>query len=176
MTFGAGIQRSPRVQGTVPAEKLSKGGWVPFEGEVYALERSFITCVGAADGQLILRRTDPNGDVFWAQGEVPEGAERIDSEICRIKRPWRELLSQAVRDNVFDYVVKGRVLDERTADEGVTKELAERCTLRAALELDPGSGKLLRIHVWLEDVDGSYVTGGDLDPVTGAITRWGCNA
>lgn len=179
VTFGAGIQRTPRVQGTIPAEKLTQKGRIPFEGEVYALEQSFITRVGMADGQPILRRTDQNGDVFWALGDVPEGAERIDSEICRIEREPRVLLSRAVMDNVFDYVVRHSVLDERTEGEGtrqVTKELAERCTLHAALELDPGSGKLLRIHAWLEDVDGTYVTGGDLDPRSGAITRWGCNA
>ncbi len=179
VTFGAGIQRTPRVQGTVPAEKLTQNGWIPFEGEVYALKQSFIARVGTVDGQPILRRTDPNGDVFWALGGVPEGAERIDSEICRIEREPRVLLSQAVMDNIFDYVVRHSVLDERTEGEGtrqVTKELAERCTLHAALELDPGSGELLRIHAWLEDVDGSYVTGGDLDPRSGAITRWGCNA
>ncbi|MBR5224073.1 MAG: SH3 domain-containing protein [Clostridia bacterium] len=176
VTFGAGVQRTPRVQGTITAEKLTQSGWILFEGEVYALGQRFITCVGAVDGQHILRRTDPNGDIFWAQGDVPKEAKRIDSEICRIERPWHELVSQAVKEKIIEYVVKGRVLDERTSGEGVTQELAARCTLHTALELDPGSGELLRVHAWLEDTDGSYVTGGDLDPRSGAITRWGCNA
>lgn len=177
VTFGAGIQRTPRVQGTVPAETLTERGWRPFEGDVYADGNKFIACVGTVDGQPILRMTDPNGDMYWALGDVPKDAKMIDRDICRIERPTRELLSQAVIDNVFAYVVRHSVLDERTEGEGqVTQELASRCTLHAALELDPGSGELLRIHAWLEDIDGSYVTGGDLDPVSGAITRWGCNA
>jgi len=179
MTFGAGMQRLPRVQGEIPREKLVENAWIPFEGEVYALGRSFIARVGTVDGLPILRRTEQNGDIFWAQGDVPKEAVQIDSQICRIECPPPELISQAVMENVFEYVVKHSVLDERTEGENirqVTKELASRCTLRTALELDPGSGKLLRIHAWLEDTDGSYVTGGDLDPRTGAITRWGCNA
>ena len=77
---------------------------------------------------------------------------------------------------MIDYVRERDPLDERTHGEQVSDELVARCTVRAALELDPSSGRLLRIHAWLEDSDGTYVTGGDLDPKTGAITRWGCNA
>ena len=176
VTFGAGIQRSPRVQGTIPASNLTQSGWVPFEGDVYDQDGWFLACVGTVDGEPMLRMTDHGGAMYWAQGDVPKDAKRIDSEICRIERPWHEWVSQAVKEKIFEYVVKGRVLDERTSGEGVTKELAARCMLHTALELDPGSGKLLRVHAWLEDADGSYVTGGDLDPQTGEITRWGCNA
>ena len=176
VTLGAGIQRTPRVQGTIPEEKLTRSGWVPFEGDIYDKDGGFLACVGTADGVPILRMTDHGGRIYWAKGDVPEGVKRIDREICRIERPWHELVSQEVKEKIFDYVVKVRVLDERTEGEGVTQELAARCTLHTALELDPGSGKLLRVHAWLEDADGSYVTGGDLDPQTGEITRWGCNA
>ena len=86
------------------------------------------------------------------------------------------MLSQAVMDNIISYVSKRGVLDERTSGKSVTKEIAARCSVQAALVLDPGTGKVLMIRAWLKDVDGSYVTGGDLDPISGAITRWGCNA
>ena len=176
ITFGAGIQRTPRVRGSVPQGKLTLNTGVPFGGEVYAWGRSFITVVGMIGNQKILRRTDKNGDIFWAQGDVPKDAVRIENDLYEIKCEGRELLSQAVMDNIISYVSQRGALDERTSGESVSKEVAARCSVDAALVLDPGTGKLLRIRAWLKDVDGSYVTGGDLDPKTGAITRWGCNA
>lgn len=149
---------------------------IPFGGEVYTWGKSFITVVGTIGNQKILRRTDRNGDIFWAQGDVPQDAVLIENDLYQIKCEGDELLSQAVMDNIISYVSRHGVLDERTSGESVTKEIAARCSVHAALELDPGTGKLLRIRAWLEDVDGSYVTGGDLDLKTGAITRWGCNA
>lgn len=77
VTFGAGIQRSPRVRGRIPEGSLTEDGSIPFEGEVYAYEKSFIACVGTIDDETILRRTDENGDIFWAQGEVPKEAVLI---------------------------------------------------------------------------------------------------
>lgn len=176
ITFGAGIQRNPRVRGSVPQENLTLDTGIPFGGEVYAWGRSFIAVVGTIGNQKILRRTDKNGDIFWAQGDVPQDAVRIENDLYEIKCEGRELLSQAVMDNIVAYVSKRGVLDERTSGESVSKEVAARCSVHAALVLDPGTGKLLRTRAWLEDVDGSYVTGGDLDPKTGEITRWGCNA
>ena len=107
---------------------------------------------------------------------MPKEASAVDRDICRVEYDPEKLLSDKQIKAVFDHVSKGGVLDERTSWESVSPELAARCTLRTALEFDPGSGKLVRIHAWLEDTDGSYVTGGDLDPRTGAIARWGCNA
>lgn len=176
VTFGAGIQRSPRVRGKILNEKLNENRWIPFEGDVYAYGNSFITCVGNLGGQSILRRVDPNGDVFWAMGNVPEDAVMFENDLYRIECEPEELLSRAAIDNIYAYVSERGVLDERGSSKSVTRELAVRCRIRTALELDPGTGKLLRIHVWLEDTDGTYVTGGDLDPRTGEITRWGCNA
>ena len=176
VTFGAGIQRTPRVQGRIPEEKLSKSGWISFEGDVYAYENTLVTCVGTVAGEPILRRINCRGEVFWSLGTVPKEASAVDRDICRVKCDPEKLLSDKQIKAVFDHVSKGGVLDERTSWESVSPELAARCILRTALEFDPGSGKLVRIHAWLEDTDGSYVTGGDLDPKTGAITRWGCNA
>lgn len=176
ITFGAGIQRSPRVRGSVAQEELTLDTGIPFGGEVYAWGRSFITVVGTIGNQKIMRRTDRNGDIFWAQGDVPKDAVLIENDLYEIKCEGRELLSQAVMNNIVSYVSQHGVLDERTSGKSVTKEIAARCSVQAALVLDPGTGKLLRIRAWLKDVDGSYVTGGDLDPKSGAITRWGCNA
>ncbi|MBQ7825076.1 MAG: hypothetical protein IJ337_01830, partial [Clostridia bacterium] len=131
---------------------------------------------GTVGNQKILRRTEQNRDIFWALGDVPKDAVLIKNGIYEIKCEGRELLSQAVMDNIVAYVSERGVLDERTSGESVSKEVVKRCSLHAALVLDPGTGELLRIRAWLQDVDGSYVTGGDLDPRTGAITRWGCNA
>ena len=176
VTFGAGIQRRPRISGSVPQGNLTLDAGIPFGGEVYAWDKSFIAVVGTVGNRKILRRTEQNGDIFWALGDVPKDAVLIKNGIYEIKCEGRELLSQAVMDNIVAYVSERGVLDERTSGESVSKEVAKRCSLHAALVLDPGTGKLLRIRAWLQDVDGSYVTGGDLDPRTGAITRWGCNA
>ena len=78
-------------------------------------------------------------------------------------------------DNVFAYVRKHHPLDERTSGQLVTDEVIARCRLCASLVLEPGTGEVM-IHAWLEDEDGSYVTGGDLDARSGRITRWGCDA
>ena len=176
ITFGAGIQRTPRVSGSVPQGNLTLDAGNQFGGEVYAWGRSFIAVVGTVGNQKILRRTDQNGDIFWAQGDVPQDAVLIENGLYEIKCEGRELLSEVVIDNIFAYVSERGVLDERTSGESVSREVARRCSLHAALVLDPGTGKLLQIRAWLKDADGSYVTGGDLDPKTGAITRWGCNA
>ena len=176
VTFGTGIQRSPRVQGRILQEDLTLDGAIPFEGAVYACGKSFIACVGMIGDEMILRRTDKNGDIFWAQGDVPKEAVLIQNDQYEIRCEGRELLSQAVMDNIFAYVAERGVLDERTRQGSVTRELAQQCRLFAALELDPGTGKLVRMRAWLEDADGSYVTGGDLDLKTGAIIRWGSNA
>lgn len=176
VTFGAGIQRTPRVRGRIPKERLSDVGGTAFEGEVYAHGKSFITCVGTLGGEPILRRVDENGDIFWALGDVPHEAVLFDDDLYEIKCETHELISQAVMDQVRAYVSKRGVLDERTSGERVTREIAQRCSMHAALVLEPGTGKLLHIRVWLNDVDGSYVTGGDLDLKTGEIIRWGCDA
>ena len=176
VTFGAGIQRTPRVRGTIPEEMLTSNGYVEFEGTVYVHGTSFIACMGEMEGKKILRRTDPDGDVFWALGEIPLDAVLLDNDLYRMACETEQLLSEAVIRSVIAYVRERDPLDERTHGKQVSDELLARCTVHAALELDPGSGKLLRIHAWLEDSDGTYVTGGDLDPKTGAITRWGCNA
>ncbi len=176
VTFGAGIQRTPRVQGWIPQEKLTKNSWISFEGDVYDDEDTFLARVGTLGGESILRRVDWKGDVFWAAGSVPSAAVEIDRDICRVECDPQRLLSDKQMKAVFDHVSKGGVLDERTSWESVSPELAARCTLRTALEFEPGSGRILRIHAWLEDTDGSYVTGGDLDVRTREITRWGCNA
>jgi len=84
VTFGAGIQRSPRVRGRIPQEKLSESR-IPFEGEVYTYGKSFIACLGTVDGKSILRRTDEHGDIFWALGDVPQEAVRIDDGPYEIK-------------------------------------------------------------------------------------------
>ena len=176
ITFGAGIQRTPRVSGSIPQGNLTLDAGISFGGEVYAWGKSFIAVVGTIGNQKILRKTEQNGDIFWAQGDIPQDAVLIENGLYEIKCEGRELLSEAVMDNIFDYVSKHGVLDERTSGESVSKEVVKRCSIQAALVLDPGTGKVLRIRAWLKDVDGSYVTGGDLDPKTGAITRWGCNA
>lgn len=176
VTFGAGIQRSPRVQGVIPRDKLASKGGIPFEGEVYAYGMSFITCVGTINGQPILRRVDQNGDVFWAAGAVPKEAALIDNDLYEIKCEAKELLSCAAMERIFAYVSERGVLDERTSSESVSPEVVARCTLYAALVLDPALREVVMIRAWLKDADGSYVTGGDLDPKTGKIVRWGCNA
>lgn len=84
VTFGAGIQRSPRVRMRIPQEKLTENR-IPFEGEVYTYGKSVIACLGTVDGKSILRRTDENGDIFWALGDVPREAVRIDDEPYEIK-------------------------------------------------------------------------------------------
>ena len=175
VTFGAGIQRSPRVQGRIPQGDLTVDGSIPFEGVVYAYGKSFVACVGMIGEEMILRRTDKNGDIFWAQGEVPKEAVLIQNDRYEIRCEGNELLSQAVIENIFAYVTEHGVLDERTRQGSVTRALAGRCGLLAALELNPGTGELVRMRAWLEDADGSYVTGGDLDLKTGAIIRWGSN-
>lgn len=176
VTFGAGIQRTPRVHGMISEELLAVDRGIAFEGDVYGRETSFITCVGEVGGEKMLRRIDANGDIFWAQGEVPEEVVLLDQDICRFERPAEQILSQAVIRNIIEYVRQNDPLDERGCGEQVSDEVLARCSVHAALELEPGSGTLLRIHAWLEDSDGTYVTGGDLNPRTGEITRWGCNA
>lgn len=175
VTFGAGIQRTPRVEGMIPQEKLVRSS-VPFEGEAYALGNSFVTCVGMVNGRPILRKVDQNGNVFWAEGSIPPEAVPIDRNICRLECSAEELLSQEAIKGILSYVRSHRPLDERTEGDGVTDDVLDRCTVCAALELNPGTGELIRIHAWIEDSDGSYVTGGDIDLKTGEITRWGCNA
>lgn len=175
VTFGAGIQRPPRVEGIIEQDRLSEQAVYPFEGEVYAYERSFIACVGTEDGKSILRRSMQNGDILWAVGDVPKEAVPIDRDLCILRCEAKELLSEATMDNVFDYVRKHHPLDERTSGQSVTDEVIDRCRIGASLVLEPGTGEVM-IHAWLEDEDGSYVTGGDLDARSGRITRWGCNA
>lgn len=175
VTFGAGIQRPPRVEGIIEQDKLSEQAVYPFEGEVYAYEGSFIACVGTEDGKPILRRSMPNGDILWAVGDVPKEAVPIDRDLCILRCEAKELLSEATMDNVFAYVRKHHPLDERTSGESVTDEVIDRCRSGASLVLEAGTGEVI-IHAWLEDEDGSYVSGGDLDARSGRITRWGCNA
>ena len=175
VTFGAGIQRSPRVKGILPQDKLSEHAVVPFEGEVYAYERCFMTCVGTENGKPILRRSMQNSDIPWAVGNVPKDAVPLERDSCVLECEARELLSEVVMDNVFAYVRKHHPLDERTSGQSVSDEVIARCRLCASLVLDPGTGEVM-IHAWLEDEDGTYVTGGDLDSRSGMITRWGCNA
>lgn len=175
VTFGAGIQRPPRVEGIIEQDRLSEQAVYPFEGEVYAYERSFIACVGTEDGKPILRRSLQNGDILWAVGDVPKDAVPIDRDLCILRCEAKELLSEATMDNVFAYVRKHHPLDERTSGQSVTDEVIDRCRIGASLVLEPGTGEVM-IHAWLEDEDGSYVSGGDLDARSGRITRWGCNA
>lgn len=175
VTFGAGIRRPPRVEGIIEQDKLSEQAVYPFEGEVYAYERSFIACVGTEDGKPILRRSLQNGDILWAVGDVPKDAVPIDRDLCILRCEAKELLSEATMDNVFAYVRKHHPLDERTSGQSVTDEVIDRCRIGASLVLEAGTGEVI-IHAWLEDEDGSYVSGGDLDARSGRITRWGCNA
>jgi len=175
VTFGAGIQRTPRVSGVIPREKLAKEGSVPFEGDVYAWGKSLIAVIGEINGERILRRTDENGDIFWALGKVPQDAVRIENEMYEIRCEGNELLSAAVTENIFQYLSERSVLDERGMGGVVTQEVLKRCRLHAALVIEPETGGLLRVRAWLEDEDGAYVTGGDLKPETGEIIRWGCN-
>ena len=175
VTLGAGIQRTPRVRGEIPRGKLSDNAFIPFEGEVYAHGNCFITCVGMVGEQWILRRIDPNGDIFWAMGNVPRDAVLLDSDPCMMKCEADELLSAQTIKSIYEYVAGRSVLDERTSGGIVTQELAARCSLRTSLMLEPGTGNIVLIRAWLEDTDGTYVTGGDLDPETGEIMRWGCN-
>ena len=175
VTFGAGIQRTPRVSGKVPSEKLTAAGEVPFEGKAYAWEKSLIAVVGEINGEPILRRTDENGDVFWAKGKVPHDAVQIENDLYEIRCDGAELLSAAVMENIFEYVSERSVLDERGAGGVVTQEVLKRSKLYAAFAIEPATGELLRLRAWLEDEEGMYVTGGDLKPETGEIIRWGCN-
>lgn len=176
VTYGAGIQRMPRVQGKIPEKMLASGRSLPFEGEIYAYGTSFIACVGETEGRKILRRTDANGDVFFALGDVPGDAVPLDREHCVIECDAEELLSQAMIGGIVEYIRRHGALDERTHGEQVSDETLNRCTLHASLVMDPDSGTPLHMRAWLEDVDGSYVTGGELDLKTGAIVCWGCNA
>lgn len=127
VTFGAGIQRPPRVEGIIEQDRLSEQVVYPFEGEVYTYERSFIACVGTEDGKPILRRSMPNGDILWAVGDVPKEAVPIDRDLCILRCEAKELLSEATMDNVFAYVRKHHPLDERTSGESVTDEVIDRC-------------------------------------------------
>ena len=176
VTYGAGIQRTPRVQGRIPEKMLSSNRSLPFEGEIYACGTSLIACVGETGGGRILRRTDANGDVFFALGDVPGDAVPLDRDHCVIECDAEELLSQAVIGGIVEYIRRHGALDERTHGGRVSDETLNRCTLHASLVMDPDSGTPLHMRAWLEDVDGSYVTGGELDLKTGAIVRWGCNA
>ncbi len=179
VTFGAGIQRPPRVHGCIPQEALSPhAGPFDFGGEVYAYEKSFIVRVGTEDGTPILRRTLQNGDVRWAAGDVPREAVLLESDPYIIECEPTELLTQEMIDGVFAYLRAHHPLDERTCgqsvNEWVNDALIDRCRLRTSLVFEPTTGELI-IRAWLEE-DGDYVTGGDLDPKSGAVTRWGCNA
>lgn len=172
ITYGAGIQRMLRAECTIPQDQLSQQGLQSFEGEVYAYDKSFILRVGTQNGKPILKRIEQNGDILWAVGNVPKNAVPLDPDLCIIECEATELLSQAVIDNLFAYVREKHPLDERTSSDTVSDTVIDRCKLRAALVLEPRSCDLT-IHAWLEDEDGAYVTGGDLAPKSGAITRWG---
>ena len=175
VTLGAGIQRTPRVRGEIPGNRLLNDAFVPFEGEVYSQGNCIITCVGRIDGELMLRRVDPNGDIFWAMGDIPDDAVRIDSDPCVMQCEAEELLSAQTIKSIYEYVAGRSVLDERTSGQLVTQGLIARCKLRTSLMIEPGTGKIVLIRAWMEDTDGTYVTGGDLDPEIGGIVRWGCN-
>lgn len=174
-TYGAGIQRLPRVKGRIPAEKLTSGREVPFEGDVYDWSKRFVAVVGEIGGEKILRGTDENGDLYWTIGTPPQEGVIIEGEPCEIKGEAGEILSREVMDKVLSYISEHNVLDERGLGGVVTAELAAACSMHASLVMQPGTGELLSVHVWLEDGEGSYVTGGDLGVQTGAIIRWGCN-
>lgn len=107
-------------------------------------------------------------------GNVPKNAVPLNPDLCIIEYEATELLSQAVIDNILAYIREKHPLDERTSSDTVSDTVIDRCKLRTSLMLEPGSC-VLSIHVWLEDEDGTYVTGGELDPKSGAIVRWGRN-
>lgn len=175
VTYGAGIQRTPRVKGRIPAEKLTNDTEVPFEGEVYDWNEGFIAVVGELNGKKILRRTDKNGDIFWALGMPPQEGALIEGDLYEIRAEATRILSRETVNRMREYIVERRAIDERGTGSVVTAELIEECRMYAALVMDPATGELLKIRVWFEDENGSYVTGGDIEPRSGAIIRWGCN-
>lgn len=183
IAFGAGVEQNPRVEGVIPESQIASEGNARFEGEAYTCGENLVFKVGMVDGMPILRMTRPDGGICWALGNVPEEAKRIEHDIYsdyEMECEPGKMLSHAAIEGILNYVKKHTTLDERTCGWGetmpMTQEMIERCTLHTAYVVDPASGKLAMIRAWLTDVDGSYVTGGNLNPITGAVARWGCDA